>query len=92
LPPDIDPDDFMEAMLEAIAGGLPQGPAGDVLEMVAELGREGAIAKMVERFRGSPLGMGLPAPMLRDLCEAVVAQAMVAGRPGPGRAGRRSLF
>lgn len=92
LPDDIDEDDLGDALIEALAGGIPGGPAEELLSLAQEFGREQAIAMMVERLGGSPFGAAVPKPMLRQICEAMMAAAMDGGRPGRGRGGRRSPF
>lgn len=85
-------DDMAEALIEALEEGIAGGPPEAVLALVRELGREGAIASMAAKFRASPFGAVIREEMLRELCEAIVEAALAGGRPGGGRARRRSPF
>ena len=69
------------------------GRSGDKLRrLVADFGREGAVAHMVKELRSDPLGRRMPEPVLRDVCEAMVATAMEGVRGGQGAAARRVPF
>ena len=69
------------------------GRSGDKLRrLVADFGREGAVAHMVKELRSDPLGRRMPEPVLRDVCEAMVATAMEGGRLGQGATARRVPF
>jgi tetratricopeptide (TPR) repeat protein len=83
------PEDLTELMpaIEMLVGGMPDDMLDDVRAMVGDLGRTGAVDRMVERFRASPLGRGVPEAALRDLAESIVAQAVDVR--APSRAGRR---
>ena len=50
------------------------------------------VEKALERFRKAPFGKGMPEPVARKLCEAMVAAAVDGGKPARGKAGRRSPF
>ena len=81
---DMDPDELLESMMDQMAGR-----AGDELRRLArDLGREGAVEHMIEEFRSGPLGRSMPRPMLRELCETVIAAALDDGRRGQGTAAR----
>ena len=61
--------------------------------MVRELGREAAVAVLAEQFRDAAFGPPMPEPLLRDLCETVVARTVAGAGPavprrGPQRRGR----
>ena len=84
LPDDLD-DETLQMLIETMMNGMPKGAADSVRALVKDIGRESAAAVLAEQLRDSPLGPGMPEPMLRELCEAMVARA-VAG-PGPQRGG-----
>jgi cellulose synthase operon protein C len=88
LPDDLD-DEGMEMLIEALVGSMPKGPAKDVRALAEEFGPEGAASIMVERLRDSPLGAEMPERVLRELCAAMVAQAMTVNTSGRGRTAQR---
>ena len=88
LPDDLD-DEAMEMLIEALVSNMSKGPAKDIRALVEEFGPEGAASTMVERLRDSPLGAEIPEQVLRELCAAMVAQAMAANTPGRGGTARR---
>jgi hypothetical protein len=79
--PDIDEAE-MAAMFMAMMNEMPKGATDSLRALVKESGREAAIAQMVEQFRTSPLGPDMPEPMLRQLCEVMVAKAMAGSQFG----------
>jgi hypothetical protein len=79
--PDIDEAE-MAAMFMAMMNEMPKGATDSLRALVKELGREAAIAQMVDQFRTSPLGPDMPEPMLRQLCEVMVAKAMAGSQFG----------
>jgi hypothetical protein len=87
--PDNDEDE-MAAMFMAMINDMPKGAADSLRALVKERGREAAVAQMVERFRTSPIGPEMPEPVLRQLCEVIVAKAMDGSQPRPGRKTRGS--
>ena len=90
-PPDALDAEMVQVLIDTMMDTLPKGAAASLREMVADFGREGALAHMAEELRGSPLGRGMPEPVLQALCEALVNQAMLGGAGGkaaPGRRGR----
>jgi cellulose synthase operon protein C len=88
LPNDLD-GEAMEMLIEAFVSSMAKGSARDVRALVEEFGPEGAASVMVERLRDSPLGGEMPERVLRELCAAMVAQAMTANTPGRGGTVRR---
>ena len=85
---DLDTDEMLESMMDEMAGR-----SGDKLRrLVAEFGRPGAVTHLVKEFRSEPLGRTMPEPVLRELCEAMVATAMEGGPRGQGATGRRIPF
>jgi cellulose synthase operon protein C len=89
--PDIDEDE-MAAMFMAMMNGMPKGATDSLRALVKECGREAAVTQMVEQFRTSPLGPEMPEPMLRQLCEAMVAKAMDGSQPRLNTKTRRRQF
>lgn len=69
-------------LLLEFAQGL-EAMLGDVSEMVAELGREGAVETLMQKFGKSPLKT-MPEDLRRQLCEAMVEKAS-APKVRPGR-------
>jgi hypothetical protein len=88
--PDITDDDEMAALLMAMMNGMPRAAADSLRGLVQELGRETAVAQIVEQFRASPSGPGMPEPVLWQLCEGMVAKAMDGSQSRPRRKTRRS--
>ena len=80
----------MAALFMAMMNGMPKGAADSLRGLVQEVGRETAMAQMVERFRASPIGVGMPGPVLRQLCEGMVAKAMDGSQPRQTPTARRS--
>jgi tetratricopeptide (TPR) repeat protein len=91
LPETLDGDD-MQVLIAAMMGDMPKGSADSLRGLVADYGREGAVAHMVDRLSSSPLGPTMPEPLLRELCEAMVAKAMGGSRREHGGTPRRSRF
>ena len=84
--------DLMQAMIQPMMAGISRTEAEDLRDLIGAFGREGAAAQLARQFQASAGGAGMPEPVLRKLCEAIVAQAMDGGRPGRDRASRRSPF
>jgi hypothetical protein len=91
LPDDLDDEDITD-MIEAMIGGMPKGAADNLRSLAVEFGRDGAAAQMFEQLRDSPLGEGIPDPLLRELCKAMLAKALAGGRPKQRETAQRSLF
>src|SRR5271166_247272 len=89
LPDTID-DDEMAALFMAMMDEMPKGSADSLRGLVNELGRDATVAQMVEELRSSPIGPGMPEPLLRQLSEAMVAKAMDGSRSRHGGKTRRS--
>jgi hypothetical protein len=78
----------VELLAETLMGDMPRGAADGLRSMVREFGRDFAIAALEEQFRSEAFGPAMPEPLLRELCETVVARAL--GGPAPrGRPQRR---
>ena len=91
LPESLDAD-IIHAMMGSMISGMPKAEAKRVRDLVGEFGREGTVVQLVRDYKGAFGGNDLPEPMLRMLCEAIVAQVMDGSRPGQARAGRRIPF
>jgi hypothetical protein len=83
-------DDDVPQLFAAMLEGMPKGATDSVRGLVREFGRDGAVAHMVEQARATPGGPGMPDPVLRELCQAVVAMAMDGSRPRQAPTARRS--
>jgi tetratricopeptide (TPR) repeat protein len=89
-----DPDDDMDdedvmALFAAMLSEMPRATAANLRDLVKDIGREKAIAELVGQMKSS-LGREMPLSLLRELCAAMVAQAMGGGghsrqsNPRPG--------
>jgi cellulose synthase operon protein C len=83
-------DDDVPELFAAMLEGMPKGATDSVRGLVREFGRDGAVAHMVEQARATPGGPGMPDPVLRELCQAVVAMAMDGSQPRQAPTARRS--
>jgi len=88
--PDLMDDDEMTALFAAMMDQMPRDIADSLREMVIEVGRDEAVAQMVNLFRSSPGGQDMPEPILRELCQMLVEKAMNRSRSRYGRKTRRS--
>jgi hypothetical protein len=82
-------DNDMLALFSAMLSEMPKAAGANLRQRVQAIGREKAIAELVGELKAS-LGLELPMGMLRELCAAMVAQAMGAGgasRQGGARSG-----
>jgi hypothetical protein len=71
---DIDDAEILE-LLQMVLKDMPKGAADTLRGRVGEIGRPAAIEETMDSFRSSELGAVLPEPMLRQLCEDLVARA-----------------
>ncbi len=83
----------LEMLIETMMDEMPRGAADGLRAMVRELGREAAVAVLAEQFRDTAFGPPMPEPLLRELCETVVARTVAGGGPalprrGPQRRGQ----
>jgi tetratricopeptide (TPR) repeat protein len=83
----------LDMLIETMMNDMPRGAADGLRAMVRELGREAAVAVLAEQFRHAALGPAMPEPLLRELCEAVVARTVAGAGPalprrGPQRQGQ----
>ncbi|MBV9967958.1 MAG: hypothetical protein JO008_19965 [Alphaproteobacteria bacterium] len=83
-------DDSVPELFAAMLEGMPKGATDSVRVLVREFGRDGAVAHMVEQARATPGGPGMPDPVLRELCQAMVAMVMNDSRPHQAPTARRS--
>ena len=88
---DLDDDEIM-ALFSAILTDMPRAAAANLRKRVNELGREQALTELVGQMKASPVGPGMPEPLLRELCAAMVAKAMQNGGPKSGGGRRQSFF
>ncbi|MFL5253482.1 MAG: tetratricopeptide repeat protein [Rhodopila sp.] len=85
--------DEMAAVFASMMDELPKGASRDLRELVSELGRNAALAAMVEQMRSTPFAPEMPEPVLRALCESLLDKAVGSGRPGRrGRSKGSQLF
>ena len=80
---DLDDDDML-ALFSAMLSEMPKAAGANLRQRVLEIGREKAITELAGQLKAS-VGLELPMSMLRELCAAMVAQAMGGG--GPARQG-----
>jgi hypothetical protein len=83
----------LEMLIEAMMDEMPRGAADGLRAMVRELGREAAVAVLAEQFRDTAFRPPMPEPLLRELCETVVARTVAGAGPalprrGPQRRGQ----
>ena len=69
-------DDQMLELLQGMLKEMPKGAADTLRGRVREIGRHAAVEETMDSLRFSELGAILPEPMLRQLCENMVARAM----------------
>ena len=74
-PEDLDDDEIM-ALFSAALMDMPRSAAVNLRKRVNELGREQALTELVGQMKSSPMGPGMPEPLLREICAAMVAKAM----------------
>jgi cellulose synthase operon protein C len=91
LPDSLD-DDEAVALVAAMMDQMPKEMTDSLRGLVGEFGRDAAVAQMVNRFRSSPAGPKMPEPLLRELCQAMVAKAMDASRSKHSGRTQRSQF
>ena len=82
LPDALDDAQLLE-ILQMVATDMPKGAADNLRGLVREVGQQAAVQQTIDSLRASELGAVLPEPMIRQLCEDMVAKAM--GRPARGR-------
>ncbi len=71
---DIDDAQLLE-LLQMMLKDMPKGAADTLRGRVGEVGRTAAVEEMMYGLRASELGAVLSEPMLRQLCEEMVARA-----------------
>jgi len=74
LADDIDDAEILQ-LLQMVLKDMPKGAADTLRGRVGEIGRNAAIEETMDSFRSSELGAILPEPMIRQLCEEMVARA-----------------
>ena len=84
---DLDDEDML-ALFGAMLAEMPKAAGANLRQRVQDVGREKAIAELAGQLEAS-VGLDLPMTLLRELCAAMVAQAMDGG--GRSRQGRARL-
>ncbi len=74
LADEVDDAEILE-LLQRMLKEMPKGAADTLRGRVREIGRQAAVEEAMDGFRFSELGAILPEPVLRQLCEAMVARA-----------------
>ena len=74
LDDDIDDAEMLE-LLRMVLKDMPKGAADTLRGRVRDIGRTAAVEETMDSFQSSELGAMLPEPMLRQLCEDMVARA-----------------
>ena len=74
LDDDIDDAEMLE-LLRMVLKDMPKGVADTLRGRVRDIGRTAAVEETMDSFQSSELGAMLPEPMLRQLCEDMVARA-----------------
>jgi hypothetical protein len=80
-PPDLDDDmddEDLMALFATMLSEMPRATAAGLRDLVKDIGREKAITMLAGQMKSS-LGQELPPGLLRELCAAMVAQAMGSG-------------
>jgi hypothetical protein len=83
-------DEDMMALFTAMLSEMPRAAAANLRDLVKDIGRERAIAELVGQMKSS-LGHEMPPGLLRELCAAMVAQAMGGGGHAHRGASRQEL-
>jgi hypothetical protein len=90
-PEDMDDDEIM-ALFSAALMDMPRSAAANLRKRVNELGREQTLTELVGQMKSSPMGPGVPEPLLREICAAMVAKAIEDGAPRSNGGRRRNFF
>jgi len=90
-PEDLDDNEIM-ALFNAALMDMPRSAAINMRRRVNELGREQALAELVGQMKSSPMGPGLPEPLVREICAAMMAKAMRDDQSKSGDGRRGGLF
>ena len=85
--------DMMAALLGSVIDELPKSATKELRAIADSLGYDAALAEMVNRMRSSPFAAVMPDAVLRQMCEAMLEQAIGNGRPGrPGKTRKGGFF
>jgi tetratricopeptide (TPR) repeat protein len=90
-PDDLADEDFMAAF-SAMLTEMPKAASANLRRRVHQLGRDEALTELVCQMRSSSEALGMPDPLLRELCAAMLAQAMQDGAAKIGGGRQRSFF
>jgi hypothetical protein len=83
----------MAAIFAAMMDEMPKRTSRDLRAVVDELGRDAALAEIVEQMRAAPFVPNMPDAVIRSLAGALVDRAVGSERPRqPGRARRSQFF
>ena len=88
---ELDTGDFINALDEFLAA-MPKSAAADLRKQVRDRGHERVLSTLMSEMAQSPMGPEMPKPILRMLCEVMLAKAMQDGGKDPGVNRRRSFF
>jgi hypothetical protein len=82
----------MLELFRALLTQMPKDASADLRERVHQLGREGALETLIDDLARSPMGPAMPKPILRELCELMLANALLDGEAKPGGKRARRFF
>jgi cellulose synthase operon protein C len=91
---EFDDDDIM-ALFSAVLANMPKAAAADLRRLVDKLGREQALTQLVREMKLAPPMpemSEMPEELLRELCAAMLANAMDRGSSRRGRASHEIPF
>ena len=71
---------------------MPKSAAGQLRKQVRDQGHERVLSKLISEMTHSPMGTEMPKPILRMLCEVMLAKAMQDGAKDPGVNRARGFF
>ena len=81
--------DAIDELIEMLTETMPRELTRDLRGMARQVGREAAIANLSEMFRHAPMMPELPEEMIREVCSAMIDNALaVPSRSQPVRRGR----
>ena len=88
---ELDPGDFIN-MFHQFLTEIPKSTAAELRKQVRDQGHERVLSKLMSEMAQSPMGPEMPKPILRMLCEVMLAKAMQDGGKDPGVNRARSFF
>jgi len=90
-PEELDPGDFINMFRELLME-MPKSAAAELRKQVRDQGHERVLSKLISEMTRSPMGPEMPRPILRMLCEVMLAKAMQDGAKDPGVNRGRGFF